>query len=507
MSTHAAPDNAPGVVAPSVVAPSEVVAADEPLPPISFQAIRMAAPQNAVPLAYAPPVQATSDFAAMTPPVSHEAQNVAAQNVAAQNAMQEKGGSFVSPVAPPLSAAPLAPLPVARTATPLVAANANNVVRPVTLSPLLSMLVGGVLACVLVALGMNLGARRSADGAALDPITAVGTDTSGVSARSGNAIVNAVKRVGPAVVNVDTTFGNARRDADVLPSPGEGSQPQQGKGTGVVIDTKRGLMLTNAHVVADAKKIQITTRDGDRYSGRIVGVDRVSDIAVVELSNKSLPQATLAPLKKNPLAIGEWAIAIGNPFAQANTVTVGVISAVGRSLNGPGRDGKMVQLTDMIQTDAAINPGNSGGPLCNIKGEVIGINTAIIPFGQGLGFTIPIYKAKNIADQLIAKGRAAHPYIGIEMKPISEDMQTSFGLKDRNGAFVARVSPKSPAAKAGLQQGDVIRRVDGRVIKDYEEVPRIIGEKKVGQTVKIEVLRNSAVKRTLNLKIGDRPNL
>ncbi|HEX8832991.1 MAG TPA: trypsin-like peptidase domain-containing protein, partial [Abditibacteriaceae bacterium] len=331
--------------------------------------------------------------------------------------------------------------------------------------------------------------------------------STGVSKQSGNAIVQAVRLVGPAVVNVDTEFGR-EKSGDFLPDPSGGTQPQQGKGTGVVFDTKRGLMLTNAHVVAGADKIQVTTRDGDQYTGKLLGSDRMSDIAVVVLSNKTLKQAKLAPMTdaRKDLAIGEWAIAIGNPFAQANTVTVGVVSAVGRTIPVPGgKDGQSFQLTDMIQTDAAINPGNSGGPLCNIDGEVIGINTAIIPFGTGLGFTIPINKAMAVADQLIKKGKVQHPYVGIRMLPITEAVQKDFGMKDRNGALVQGVEKGSPADKAGIQSGDVIRALDGKAIKDSDEVQRLVAKKKVGDVVKIEVLRNNSVKKTLTLKIGDRP--
>jgi S1-C subfamily serine protease len=281
----------------------------------------------------------------------------------------------------------------------------------------------------------------------------------------------------------------------------------------VVIDSKRGLMLTNAHVVSDpatgasAKKITVTTRDGKTYSGKVRGKDRESDIAVVELENKSLPAARLASYTNaKELSIGQWVIAIGNPFGQANTVTVGVLSAIGRELPVPGgQGGRPFKLTDLLQTDTAINPGNSGGPLCNLKGEVVAINTAIIPYGTGLGFCIPIYKAKAVADELIKNGKIRKPFIGVLMKPIDKALQTDFGMPDQNGAFVQSVVPGSPAAKAGLKLADVIRKIDGQTMKDDKAVADYLSKKKIGATVKIEILRNNSVKKTVTLKIIERP--
>jgi serine protease Do len=416
------------------------------------------------------------------------------------------------PLAPPVVPSPAMPSPEVPRQVPSVVAPPPLVTPPVetvrvetvrvaSLNPLAAMLGGGVLACICVALGAWLGSRNSTSSSG-DPMS-----YSGVSSRSGNAIVSAVRSVGPSVMNVDTEFGRAG-SAEFLPSPSEGSQPQRGKGTGVVIDTKQGLMLTNAHVVAGAKKIQVTTREGKQYSGQLLGSDRLSDIAVVKLSNRTLPQARLAPIKDpdKDLAIGEWAIAIGNPFAQANTVTVGVVSAVGRTIPVPGgRDGQGFQLTDMIQTDAAINPGNSGGPLCNIKGEVIGINTAIIPFGAGLGFTIPINKAMNVAEQIIQQGKVQHPYLGIEMLPISDGVQKDFGLPDKKGTFVKSVTSGSPAAKGGLRPGDVLRGINGKPIEDSDEVQKLVAGKKVGEVLTLEILRNNKVQKTLKITVGDRP--
>jgi serine protease Do len=373
------------------------------------------------------------------------------------------------------------------------------------LHPALMLLLGGVLACLLIGLGMALQARRMTHG---DPLAQISGPSSGVNLSSNNAIVQAVQRVGPSVMNVDTTFG--QNSAALLADPHDGATPREGKGTGVVYDSKRGLMLTNAHVIAPngepAKKIQVTTRDGEQYTGRLVGFDRFTDIAVVELSNKNLPAARLAKLKNaRDLAIGQWAIAIGNPFAQANTVTVGVISAVGRNIPVPdGRNGRSFQISDMIQTDAAINPGNSGGPLCNVQGEVIGINTAIIPFGTGLGFSIPINKAKQVADQLVKNGGKT-PYIGIEMIPVTDDVKKDYGMPDKNGAFVRAVVPATPAATARVQARDVVRAVDGQKVKTSQDVVDAIRRKQVGQSVRLEVLRNKRVKKTLTLTIDAQP--
>lgn len=363
----------------------------------------------------------------------------------------------------------------------------------------LAMLAGGVLACLLLGGGILIG--RGSKGDAMGAVIGNG----GVNADSSNAITQAVAEVGPAVMNVDTTWGGAS-GASFLPDPGE-SGPRQGAGTGFIIDSKRGLMLTNAHVVADAKKIQVTTRDGLKTTGHVLGFDRESDIAVVVVDNKHLPQARLADFTDSKkLAIGQWTIAIGNPYQNANTVTVGVLSAVGRKLPVPTSErGKAFDLTDMMQTDTAINPGNSGGPLCNIKGEVIGINTAIIPFGQGLGFSIPIYKAKAIAGQIIAHGKVEHPDMGIVYVPVTDVLQKEMALSDKKGVFINGVDDNSPAGKAGLQSGDVLRKIDGHDINTEADVTKALKGKKVGDSIQLEIMRNNALKKAATIKLRDRP--
>ena len=387
---------------------------------------------------------------------------------------------------------------------PARAASATN--------PLLAMLVGALLSCAMIGGGIAIGRNSAgASGGVLPTGKGAGT----VVNPDEGPLVIAVKELGPSVMNVDTTFGAApkkkKKDDTFLPPPGsENSGPPegaQGKGTGFIIDSKHGYMLTNAHVVAGAKKVQVTTPDGRKISGKVRGYDRESDIAVVIVDDKTLPQVKIAQFK-NPkeLDIGQWTIAIGNPFGQENTVTVGVLSAVGRKLPVPPEAGRdAFELTDMMQTDTPINPGNSGGPLCNARGEVIGINTAIIPFGQGLGFTIPISKAMQKADEIIKNGKVAHPYIGVSIRPIFPDLKADLGLPDTNGGFVGGIEPNSPAAKSGLKENDVIRGVNGVATKSDKAVVDEIKKGKVGDKLKLDVLRGGKDKQTIEVTVGDDP--
>ena len=372
-------------------------------------------------------------------------------------------------------------------------------------NPLMAMLIGALLSCALIGGGIAIG-RKTAGVVASDPNPAR------------DPFVNAIKAVSPTVMNVDTTFGappKSKKSKEFLETPGsgggEGETPPegaQGKGTGFIFDTKRGLMLTNAHVVAGAKKVQVTTPDGRKISGHVRGYDRASDIAVVIVDDKTLPQAKLAAFTSpKDLDIGQRTFAIGNPFGQENTVTVGVLSAVGRTLPVPPSAGEDAppEMKDMMQTDTPINPGNSGGPLCNASGEVIGINTAIIPFGQGLGFTIPITRAKAIADQIIKDGKVMHPWIGVDFKGINKQLAADTGLPDTQGGFVYNVRPNSPASQSDIQERDVIRKVNGVTVKDDKAVTDEIKKAKVGDVLKMEVLRNGTEKKTIEIKVGDKP--
>jgi len=368
----------------------------------------------------------------------------------------------------------------------------------------LAFLAGVVLTAALMSLGFLLG-RNSA-------VTQVPHDIIGAYSDEGSdAIVRAVKLVGPAVVNVDTSMPDTAAKNKLL--PGLPSAPREGKGTGVIFDAAKGLMLTNAHVVTDpqtgekASGIRVSTREGREFTGKVLGADRYSDIAVVKLSSTHLAEAKIAHFEDaNQLAIGQWVIAIGNPYAQENTVTVGVISAVGRTIPVPERGGGgPFRLTGMIQTDAAINPGNSGGPLCNLKGEVIGINTAIMPWATGLGFSIPINQAMKVARQIVARQEVRHPYIGVMILSITPDLRRQHGLKSTFGAYIDGVQQNSPASRVGLRKGDVITQIDNKKITNSEDVLNLTARKNVGDTVKITFTRQGKTfSRTL--KIGDRPD-
>jgi serine protease Do len=255
---------------------------------------------------------------------------------------------------------------------------------------------------------------------------------------------------------------------------------QMGEGSGVIVDQK-GYILTNYHVVMEAEKITIHLFDGRELVGTVRGTDPRTDLAVIHVEATDLPVAALGDSDK--IQVGEWAIAIGSPFGLEETVTVGVISAKGRSGLGTGN------YEDFIQTDASINPGNSGGPLVNINGEVVGINSMIIQPGQGIGFAIPINLARTIMLELIKTGKVIRPWVGIGLQDITADLMKFFKLKEKEGALISQVYEGSPAEKAGLKVGDVVTEIDGVKIKNSQDLVREVLKKKVGQKVNFVVLR------------------
>ena len=331
-----------------------------------------------------------------------------------------------------------------------------------------------------------------------------------------NFIAAAVERVGPAVVRIDSSRTVKTRMPAVFNDPffrqffgadlptGPSTRVERGTGSGFIIKSD-GLILTNAHVVDGADTVTVTLKDGHNYSGKVLGQDPVTDVAVVKIQANNLPTVTLG--NSEQLRPGEWAIAIGNPLGLDNTVTAGIISATGRTSSQIGVPDKRVGF---IQTDAAINPGNSGGPLLNQQGEVIGMNTAIIGGAQGLGFAIPINTAQRIANQLASTGKVSHPYLGIQMATLTPDLKQSLNndpnsglqVQEDQGILVVRVMPNSPAAKAGLRAGDVIRKVGGQAVSSADEVQRAVENSSVGGQLPVELRRNG---QTLNLAVQPAP--
>jgi Do/DeqQ family serine protease len=313
--------------------------------------------------------------------------------------------------------------------------------------------------------------------------------------------VDVAQHVRPAVVHLGTIQKAKARRGPSLPqgnddpffrdffnqffgSEGPDSRSEYrrpGLGSGVIID-KRGLVLTNFHVVKGADEILIRLSDKREYRGQILGTDPKTDIALVRFQPDH--EVTVASLgNSDALRVGEWAIAIGNPFGLDQTVTVGVISATGRS------DVGIATYENFIQTDASINPGNSGGPLVNLKGEVIGVNTAIVAAGQGIGFAIPINMVKRVVDQLVDKGKVVRGWLGVALQPLSLELAQSLGVSGTNGAVVGSTIAGSPAAQAGLQQGDVIVAYDKTPVEDYRHVQRLVAETRVGTSVTLEIVR------------------
>lgn len=308
------------------------------------------------------------------------------------------------------------------------------------------------------------------------------------------------ERVRPAVVNISTIttvtvpgspfrhfFGHGDgSDLDQFFNDFFGEVPdrkmkQQSLGSGFIID-KDGEILTNNHVVDNADEIKVKLSDGREFKARVLGRDLKTDLALIKISSTFANLPVLALGDSDKIRVGDWVMAVGNPFGLEQTVTQGIISATGRVIGSGPYD-------DFLQTDAPINPGNSGGPLVNLKGEVIGINTAITASGQGIGFSIPSNMAKSVAEQLKKKGKVTRGWIGVAIQGVTPELAQSFGMPEPKGALVAQVTPGGPAAKAGIKAGDIIVVFDGKQVKDSNELPRLVAETPVGKTVDLQVVR------------------
>jgi serine protease Do len=268
-------------------------------------------------------------------------------------------------------------------------------------------------------------------------------------------------------------------------------------GTGFVISPD-GYIVTNDHVVRDVEKIEVHFEDGAKVEAEIVGRDSKTDIALIKIeTDRSLPSLSLGD--SDDVRPGDWVVAIGNPFGLEHTVTAGIVSAKHRVIN---TDPDPRRFDDFIQTDAAINPGNSGGPLINLRGEVIGINTAINPRANTIGFAVPINQAKQILPQLRTTGRVTRGWLGVYIQSIDEDTAELLGLATREGALVSKVEPGGPADAAGIQRGDVIVEFDGRPIAEMDELPRAVAGAAVGSTAEVVVLRKGR-RKSLRVQLGE----
>jgi serine protease Do len=340
------------------------------------------------------------------------------------------------------------------------------------------------------------------------PTSTTASQSQEVSVRTGllaqfeKELTELVERVSPSVVAIYSTQEVSRGFGEDLPFffPFQVPQERRSLGSGVIIALKNGkfYILTNNHVVQGAKSIRVRFESHVEKDGKLVGGDPKTDVAVVEVDAKGIenPEGRVAKLgDSDKLKVGQLVIAIGNPYGLERTVTFGVISALRRSIG-------ITQYESFVQTDAPINPGNSGGPLINIKGEVIGVNTAIVVEGQGLGFAIPINLAKWVADQLMAKGKVIRGWLGVVIQEITPEIAETIGVKE--GILISQVAPGSPAEKAGLKVGDIIVAIDGEKVREVRELQFRIMKTPPGTEITLTILRGGK-EQTIKAKVGEMP--
>ena len=390
-----------------------------------------------------------------------------------------------------LAAAPTSPTAPTATSPPI---GATNVSVPAPSNTAAASTTEANTSAANTAAANTAGAEKAAPLSAPPPAAAMVPPHSFVS--------QAARRVGESVVRIDTERSVARQAfdpalldpllRDLFGDPSSSTR-ERGQGSGVVIDAS-GLVLTNAHVVDSVDSVEVTLADGSQLDGSVVGADPVTDLAVVRVGRKGeLKAATLGD--SEALEVGDWAIALGSPYGLERTVTLGIVSSLHRDINSLGFADKRL---DLIQTDAAINPGNSGGPLINASGEVIGINTLVRSGpGAGLGFAIPINLAKRVAGQLAEGGKVIHPYLGLQLVPLTarvarennRDPDALLQLPERDGALVQRVLPESPAETAGLKRGDLVVRIADQPVLNPSALLQAVERAEVGQPLALKVVR------------------
>jgi serine protease Do len=385
-----------------------------------------------------------------------------------------------------------------------------------TLKKFTAAITAGVLLFAGGALGTFVASQYAVVKNARNPETITTSSTvAGAYAQdiyNGNPIVSIVKKSSLAVVNIDTESMVKQR---IITNPfggdpffeeffgedffgGDGMKervvPQRGKGSGFIV-TKNGYILTNNHVVENADKIKVTLLDGRSFDAKKIGQDPTFDLAVIQIKAPDLPVLTLGD--SDATDVGEWVVAIGNPLGFENSVTVGVISAKNRTLQAPG-----INFQGFLQTDAAINPGNSGGPLIDLSGRVVGINSAIVPYAQGIGFAVPINMAKQIMDDLIQHGEVRRGWLGVTVQPLTAALVDAYKIPVKEGSIISDVERNSPANKYGLQRGDVIVSIAGKAVKNSSDVVFFVRNKLAGDKVDFEIYRDGK-KKKIEVVLGE----
>ena len=384
--------------------------------------------------------------------------------------------------------------------------------------------IGGVMAVMALSALVIWGNSSLSTSQASSPAASVSTPVAPTMSNApSNGFTEVAKAVTPAVVNITTVTAENVSDIRGIPDewrermeeffggPGapfgprgfrgpQGGEPrEQHQGSGVIVSPD-GYILTNNHVIDGARTVTITLPDKREFTGKIIGADPKTDLAVVKIDGQNLPTVSWGDATK--LQVGEYVLAVGNPFGLNSTVTLGIVSALGRGHMG------ITQYEDFIQTDAAINPGNSGGALVNTKGELVGINTAIFSQTggyQGVGFAVPTSMGKSIYENLVKHGKVVRGYLGVSIQDLNQDLAKSFGITNAKGALVSDLRDDSPAGQAGLQQGDIITTYQGLPIDDAVTLQREVTKTAVGTSVTLKVVRDGH-EMDLTVKIGEQPD-